>query len=48
MSIDDIQKIALKLVGLLAEEKVPVGYIENIFNTATEMIMRETITKKIE
>ena len=48
MKFEELDKIAIEIVNLLAERKVAIADIDYVFNTAKNIVNLETKVKKIE
>lgn len=48
MTLEQLDKIAVEIVNLLAEKEVFITDIDYIFNTAKNIVSLETKVKKIE
>lgn len=48
MKLEELDKIAIEIVNLLAEKKVSICDVDYIFNTSKKIAESETKVKKIE
>lgn len=48
MNNNQLDKIAVKIINLLAEEKLPICYLQNVFRHVENIIELETVIKKID
>lgn len=48
MDNSQLDKIAIEIINLLANEKLPICYLENVFNHVESIVKLETVIKKID